>query len=127
MKLNREKARVLISVTLVIVGIVLIMAGSDIRVLKNPISSMTTTVYHLLGQDEIELGNLRQGEVVRCVATPDEGSFNAWIENEDGEIVSDYLKRLRIMFEVPADSVYFLVLSGQYATFTVDVTIYPAP
>lgn len=98
MKLERKKARVLIGVTLVIVGIALIIAGSDIRVLKNPISSMTTTVYHLLGQDEIELGNLRQGEVVRCDATPDEGSFNVWIENKDGEIVSE-------LSETPADHV----------------------
>ena len=39
----------------------------------------------------------------------------------------NYLKRLRIMFEVPEDGVYFLVLSGRYATFKVDVKIYPAP
>lgn len=127
MKSDREKARVIIGTIDVLVGIVLIIMGTDIRILKDPISSTTMSVYHLQGDDEMELGNLHQDEVVRCVAMPDDGSFNAWIENEAGEIVSDDLTRLRIMFEVPADGVYFLVLSGQYATFTMEITVYPAP
>ena len=38
-------------------------------------------------EDKVELGFLHRGEVVRCVAAPDEGSFDAWIENEAGERV----------------------------------------
>ena len=67
MKLNRETVRTIVAVIGVIMGIVLIIAGTDIRVLKNPISSTTTAIYNLQGHDEMELGNLHYGEVVRCV------------------------------------------------------------
>lgn len=126
MKTKRDTLRIIVSMIFVVVGGALICAGTEVCILKDPVTSIVHTVDHLAGEDKVELGFLHRGEVVRCVAAPDEGSFDAWIENEAGEIVSDDLKRLRIMFEVPEDGMYFLVLSDKCASFTIEVTVFAA-
>lgn len=94
---------------------------------KLPSSNGVANYFDLTGESEMTINPLCENQSVAVTLLMRKGSVECWIENENGEAVTETMSFDQdgsFIFGVPSDGTYMMIFRGDHTSFNVAMLTY---